>query len=97
MQITDAAKELIQDYLNKKNADGLRLYREASGCGCGGMQYQLTAEVPHETDKVEIINGIKVAIASDIGSTDEFILDRDEYEGAQGLVLLGANSGCGCS
>lgn len=97
MHITDGAKELIQDYLNRKNADGLRLYREASGCGCGAMQYALTAEEPHETDTVEIINGIKVAFAPDVGPTDHLTLDLDEYEGAQGLVLLGADTGCGCS
>lgn len=97
LQITDEAKELIQDYLDRKNADGLRLYKEPGGCACGGMQYALTAEEPEETDTVEIINGIQVAIAADVGPTDHLTLDRDEYEGAQGLVLLGANTGCGCA
>lgn len=97
MQITDAARDLIQNFLKQKNADGLRLYYLG---GCGGPQYGFTTDEPEADDKVEIINGIKVAFDPEVGDTGDFTLDMVQDEDGTGLVLLGVpetdtSGGCG--
>lgn len=98
MQITDAARDLIQNFLKQKKAEGLRLYYLG---GCGGPQHGFTTDEPEENDRVEIINGIRVAFDPEVGSTDNFTLDMVQDEDGTGLVLLGVpeldtSGGCGC-
>ncbi|REJ18603.1 MAG: adhesin [Caldibacillus debilis] len=92
MQITDGAKELIENFLSKNGKEGLRL---SAVQGCCGPQYVLTTDEPQESDKVEVINGIRVAIDPKIPATDELTLDKETYKDGETLVLLGANGG-GC-
>lgn len=91
MKITDEAKQLLEHILSENGAEGIRLYSVA---GCCGPQMALSLDAPHETDNVQNINGIKVAVDSQIASTEEFTLDKEESQDGAGLVLIGGNSCC---
>lgn len=91
MKITDKAKEMLQNTLNSNGAEGIRLSAVA---GCCGPQFALSLDAPKDSDILETINGIKVAIDSQISSTDELTLDLEENQDGSGLVLLGASSSC---
>jgi len=87
MNITDRAKELLENFLNEKGAEGIRL---TSVAGCCGPQFTISLDQPEESDTVKTINGIKVAIDSQIPAINELTLDTEE----NGLVLLGASNCC---
>jgi Fe-S cluster assembly iron-binding protein IscA len=87
MKITDGAKQLLENFLSKKRAEGIRLTTKE---GCCGPEFTITLGAPQETDTIETINGIKVAIDSEITSTEELTLDQEEKR----LVLIGASSCC---
>jgi hypothetical protein len=91
MKITDGAKQLLENILSDNGADGIRLYSVA---GCCGPQFALSLDAPQETDKIETINGIKVAFESQITATEELTLDKEDNQEGSGLVLLGASSCC---
>ncbi|MBZ5753075.1 MULTISPECIES: adhesin [Metabacillus] len=91
MKITDGAKQLLENFLNEKGAEGIRL---SSVAGCCGPQFTISLDAPQETDTVKTINGIRVAIDSQITGTDELTLDKEESQEGAGLVLLGASSCC---
>ncbi|NCT39566.1 adhesin [Bacillus sp. EB93] len=91
MKITDSAKQLLENVLNENGAEGIRLYSVA---GCCGPQMALSLDAPQETDVIQNINGIKVAVDSQIASTEEFTLDKEENQDGVGLVLLGGSSCC---
>lgn len=91
MKITDGARQLLEGFLNEKGAEGIRL---SSVAGCCGPQFSISLDQPQETDKVETINGIKVAIDSQVVGVEELILDKEENENGVGLVLNGASSCC---
>ena len=48
--------------------------------------------MPVESDRIETINGIQVAIDSEVTGSEELTLEKGE-KGA-GLVLIGASSCC---
>lgn len=91
MKITDGAKQLLENVLSEKGAEGIRLYSVA---GCCGPQFALSLDAPQEVDKIEIINGIKVAFDSQLTGTEELILDKEETQEGAGLVLIGGSSCC---
>lgn len=91
MKITDRAKQLLENVLSENGAEGIRLY---SVSGCCGPQFSLSLDAPQESDIIKTINGIKVAIDSQITVTEELTLDKEENPEGAGLVLLGANSCC---
>ncbi|MBT2603687.1 adhesin [Bacillus sp. ISL-53] len=91
MKITDAAKQLLENVLNENGAEGIRL---TSVAGCCGPQMALSLDAPQEKDTIQTINGIKVAVDSQIASTEEFTLDKEENQDGVGLVLLGGSSCC---
>jgi Fe-S cluster assembly iron-binding protein IscA len=91
MKITDRAKQLLENVLSENGAEGIRLY---SVTGCCGPQFALSLDAPLETDTVKNINGIKVAIDSQIATTEDLTIDKEESEDGAGLVLLGASSCC---
>lgn len=88
MKITDEAKQLLERFLTEKGADGIRLSTTA---GCCGPQFVISLDVPQESDKIETINGIKVAFESEIAGTEGLTLDKEERNG---LVLIGGSSCC---
>ncbi|WP_066249532.1 adhesin [Neobacillus drentensis] len=91
MKITDEAKQLLENVLSENGAKGIRLYSVA---GCCGPQFALSLDAPQETDTIEMINGIKVAIDSQVLATEELTLDKEESQEGAGLVLLGASNCC---
>ena len=91
VKITDGAKQLLESFLNEKGAEGIRL---SSIKGCCGPQFSISLDAPEESDTVETINGIRVAIDSQITGTEELTLDKEENQEGAGLVLLGASSCC---
>ncbi|MFY0803586.1 adhesin [Peribacillus frigoritolerans] len=91
MKITDGAKELLENFLNEKGAEGIRL---TSVAGCCGPQFTISLDEPQESDTIETINGIKVAMDSQITGTDELTLDKEENQEGAGLVLLGGSNCC---
>ena len=87
MKITDEAKQLLENFLAKKGAEGIRIFSVAGGA-CGS-QYTMNLVPPKESDKIEVINGIQVAFDSEVTGTEELTLDK---EGTR-LVLI---DGSGC-
>ena len=88
MKITDEAKQLLENFLTKKGAEGIRISSVAGGGSCGS-QFTMNLVLPKESDKIEIINGIQVAFDSEVTGTEELTLDK---EGTR-LVLI---DGSGC-
>src|SRR4051794_1386621 len=88
MKITDEAKQLLENFLNEKGAEGIRL---SSVAGCCGPQFAISLDAPMESDTIETINGIKVAFDSQVTGTEELTLDKEE---GAGLVLIGASNCC---
>lgn len=91
MKITDGAKQLLENFLSENGAEGIRL---SSVAGCCGPQMTLSLDAPKESDMIQNINGIKVAIDSQITSIEELTLDKEENQDGAGLVLLGGSSCC---
>jgi iron-sulfur cluster assembly protein len=87
MKITDGAKQLLEDFLTKKGVESIRLTTKE---GCCGPEFTITLGKPQETDTIETINGIKVALDSQITSTEELTIDNEEKR----IVLIGASSCC---
>lgn len=86
MKITDGAKELLENDLIGNGAEGIRLY---SVPGSYEPQFALSLDAPQESDTIKTINGIKVAIDSNITGTEKLTLEREENQNGVGLVLLG--------
>lgn len=91
MKITDGAKQLLENVLSQNNAEGIRLYSVA---GCCGPQFALSLDAPLESDSLITINGIKVAIDSNVTTIEELTLDIEENTEGTGLVLLGVKNCC---
>ena len=91
MKITDGAKQLLEKILTEKGAEGIRLFAVA---GCCGPQFTISLDAPQESDKIETINGIKVAFDSKIPATDDLTLEKEENEDGEGLVLFGGGGCC---
>ncbi|QED49485.1 hypothetical protein [Cytobacillus dafuensis] len=91
MKITDGAKQLLENILSQNDAEGIRLNSVA---GCCGPQFTISLEQPQQSDKIEMVNGIKVAVDEQITATEELILDKEETQEGAGLVLIGAGNCC---
>ena len=91
MKITDGAKQFLENVLSESGAEGIRLYSVA---GCCGSQFAISLDAPKESDTIQTVNGIKVAIDSQITEIDELTLDKEENQEGSGLVLLGASKCC---
>ncbi len=91
MKITNSAKQLLEIVIAENGVEGIRLYSTA---GCCGPQFALSLDAPQSNDKIETINGIKVAFDSQINATEELTLDTEENQNGEGFVLLGASSCC---
>ena len=91
MKITDGAKQLLEDFLNEKGAEGIRI---SSIAGCCGPQFAISLDAPEETDKIETINGIQVAIDSEVRQNEELTLDKGEGQSRPKLVLVSERNCC---
>ena len=86
MNITDGARQLLEEFLTKKGAEGIRISSVAGG-SCGS-QFTMNLVPPKESDKIETINGIQVAFDSEVTSTEELTLDK---EGTRLVLIDGSN------
>ena len=91
MNITDGAKKLLENVITEKGVEGIRLFTNA---GCCGPQFALSLDSPQESDTIQMINGIKLAIDSQVTSTEGLTLDMEENNEGAGLVLIGGGSSC---
>ena len=74
MKITDGAKQLLENFLTKKGAEGIRI-----SLLLGRLlrtQFTMNFSSPKETDKIETINGITMAFDSQVTGTEELTLDN---------------------
>lgn len=93
MNITEKAKIKLESIFSKKNVDSMRFYAMESGC-CG-PQIGISIDAPEETDTIKEINGIKVAIDSEIKDAVEGLtLDDEETADGTQFVLVGMDQCC---
>ncbi|UOR13160.1 iron-sulfur cluster assembly accessory protein [Halobacillus amylolyticus] len=89
MKITEEAKQTLTKLIGERGAEGIRVH--SAGAGCCGPQIGLSLDHPEETDRVEEVNGVRVAIDQQVMSTvDEVTLDKDGEQ----FVLLGLDNCC---
>jgi len=89
MRITNDAKDLLENIFKQRGSEGIRLTVTA---GASGPQIALSLEPPQEFDRIQTINGIKVAFDPAVTGTEELTLDKEESQDGVGLVLLGDGS-----
>ncbi|WP_077325024.1 adhesin [Virgibacillus siamensis] len=93
MNITDGAKQKLEIIFQEQGAKGIRFY--SNGAGCCGPQVGLSLEEPKDTDVIQDINGVQVALEKDIkDSVEELTLDNDETPEGPRFVLLGMDQCC---
>lgn len=93
MVITEKAKTFITKVMEENGFDTLRFTFE--GAGCCGPQLGLSLDNPQTTDRLEIINGIRVAMDEKVASIIERVtLDVEETGKGVQFVLLGLNQCC---
>ncbi|QSB47729.1 adhesin [Parageobacillus toebii] len=79
--------------MEENGVDTLRFTFE--GAGCCGPQLGLSLDNPQTTDRLEIINGIRVAMDEQVASIVEGVtLDAEETKEGVQFVLLGLNQCC---
>ncbi|WP_346274896.1 iron-sulfur cluster biosynthesis family protein [Halobacillus naozhouensis] len=89
MKITEDAKQTLSKLIGEKGAEGIRVH--SVGGGCCGPQIGLSLDQPEESDTVEDVNGIRVAIDQQVkGTVDQVTLDKNGEQ----LVLLGLDNCC---
>ncbi|WP_281975074.1 iron-sulfur cluster biosynthesis family protein [Halobacillus litoralis] len=89
MKITEEAKQTLEKLIEENGAEGLRI-QSVSG-GCCGPQIGLSLEAAKESDYIQEINDIRVAIDQQVkGLVDEITLDKKEDQ----FVLVGLDNCC---
>lgn len=91
MNITDGARDFLQEMLKEHDAENIRFY--FAGFGWGQPQVGLALDEPEENDEVATINTIKVAIDPRIESAAQN-LTLDFNQESNGLELTGNESDC---
>lgn len=93
MNITDGAKQMLEGIFQERNVGNIRLYGISGGC-CGS-QVGLSLDPPQESDEIQIINGIQVALDPEIKLVvAEVTLDKQDSPEGSGFVLIGAGGCC---
>ncbi len=93
MNITDEAKQKLEAIFQEKGVNGIRFYSNEAGC-CG-PQVGLSLDKPKDTDIIQEINGVRVALDQDIkNSVEQLTLDNDKTPNGSGFVLLGMDQCC---
>ncbi|WP_404450680.1 adhesin [Virgibacillus necropolis] len=89
MNITEKAKETLHNIFEERGGEGIRIY--SAGAGCCGPQIGLSLDSPEEADVIKDVNGVRVAIDQEVGSSvDDLTLDKE----GDRFVLLGLDSCC---
>lgn len=94
MNITEQAKEYIQQAMKDNNVNTLRFY---GILGCCGVNLGLGLQEAEDKDVIEQVNGLTIAIHPDVkDQLSNVTLDVEEQDGEMGIVLNGydANSCC---
>jgi len=93
VNISDGAKQKLEEIFKEKGVNGVRIY--SNGAGCCGPQVGLSLDEPKDTDMIQEINGVRVALDQDIkDSVEELTLDNDETPDGSRFVLLGMDQCC---
>ncbi|WP_026688978.1 iron-sulfur cluster biosynthesis family protein [Alteribacter aurantiacus] len=93
MQITNEAKQFLQEMMSRKDVETVRFF--FAGMGCGTPQMGVRLEEAQPKDHVSEVNGVKVAIDPTIkDQTENITLDFEEREGSRSIVLHGLDSCC---
>ncbi|GGE81322.1 HesB/IscA family protein [Priestia taiwanensis] len=93
MNITDKAKEFIENIMKENGVSTLRFAFDGSGC-CG-PSYNVNLAEAQENDVKETVNGIEVAIDPQVVDiVNTLILDYVEDQQGAGLVMSGGSSCC---
>lgn len=93
MNISDGAKQKLEEIFKEQGVNGIRFY--SNGAGCCGPQLGLSLNEPEDADIVQEINGVKVALDQDIkDSVENLTLDNDETPDGSRFVLLGMDQCC---
>lgn len=93
MNITDGAKQKLDVIFQEKGTNGIRFY--SNGSGCCGPQLGLSLDEPKDTDIIQEINGVKVALDRGIkDSVTDLTLDNNETPDGSRFVLLGMDQCC---
>lgn len=93
MNITDKAKEFIENAMKENDVSTLRFTFE--GAGCCGPSYGVTLAPAEENDIKETVNGIEVAIDPQVvNMVNNLTLDYIEDQQGAGLVISGGSDCC---
>ena len=93
MNVTDGAKQKLEAIFQEKGVNGIRFY--SNGAGCCGPQVGLSLDEPKDTDIIQDINGVRVALDQDVKDfVEELTLDNDETPNGSKFVLLGMDQCC---
>ncbi|MCX2827249.1 iron-sulfur cluster biosynthesis family protein [Bacillus pseudomycoides] len=93
MNITDKAKEFIQNAMKENSVSTLRFTFE--GAGCCGPSYGVTLAEALENDLKETVNGIEIAIDPQVvDMVNTLTLDYVEDQQGAGLVISGGSNCC---
>ncbi len=94
MNITDQAKEYIQQAMQENQVSTLRFFGIP---GCCGVNLGVSLQVAEENDVVEQVNGLNIAIEPDMkDQLNGVTLEVEEENGEMGLVLNGYNHSSCC-
>ena len=94
VKITDQAKEYIQHAMQDKQVSTLRFYGIH---GCCGVNLGVALQEPEETDILEQVNGVNIAIQVDVNEQlSNVTIDVEEENGEMGIVLNGYNNTSCC-
>lgn len=92
MQITEQAKQQLEDMLKQHRASGIRV--AFAGMGCCSPRIGLSLDEAQDDDVIDVVNGIRVAIENRVvPQTMDVILDYQTTATESGFVLRGT-SGC---
>ncbi|MFD3445919.1 HesB/IscA family protein [Microbacteriaceae bacterium 4G12] len=93
MNITDKAKEFIENAMKENGVSTLRFTFE--GAGCCGPNYGINLENAQENDVKETVNGIEVAMDPKVAEiVNNLTLDYVEDQQGAGLVISGGSNCC---
>ncbi|MDF9478250.1 iron-sulfur cluster biosynthesis family protein [Bacillus cereus] len=93
MNITDKAKEFIENAMKENGVSTLRFTFE--GAGCCGPSYGINLEEAKENDVKETVNGIAVAMDPKVAEiANALTLDYVEDQQGAGLVISGGSNCC---
>lgn len=88
MFISDSAKNFLLSMMKKHDTHALRIYKEASGWG--GIRLGVVLDEPRETDHLQQVNGILMAVEPDIVKEAEYVKIYYKKRGKQqGLSIEG--------